>query len=515
MKKIISSIILVFSILTINLNVFAANTETELEVIQKESKTQYLENDQGNITKKIVDYDKENGDVTIEIKVSNVKKDSQENENYEDTEIYLIVDEGLSYYEEKLNQYIDYIKKFANNVLKRNSKTKIGIIGIKGTIHDAEIGEDGKMVIGENDEGDVKGTEQNTEIVCNLTNNVETLEKSLKNMNIDKTRYSRNLEATIKLANKSYSNKVNKILISLYDEVPDIAIGVKLRVNYGGIWGNTIEEAVNSKYKEVSQRTREEILKLEKNNIKFIQLRPEDTSYDTKYYDNKTGEKILDFDGSKYVQNIYGTLEKPLYGKMYTLKNETIDKIISENIYSDVMQIVTSNITNVIVKDYFPKNIINYFDFSYVDKPNIGSVTDKINNNTNAIEWNIGTLEENKVAVLKYKLKIKNMKNKELLDKVIATNEKVEVTYKDYELKEYIVQLTDSPKVKLSAIKQEENKTNNVNDNNKENNTIDTTIASGEIPQTGARIEAIIIIAFVIMIILFTYLKIKKYKDVK
>ena len=200
---------------------------------------------------------------------------------------------------------------------------------------------------------------------------------------------------------------------------------------------------------------------------------------------------------------------------MYTLKNETIDKIISENIYSDVMQIVTSNITNVIVKDYFPKDIINYFNFSYVDKPNIGSVTDKIDSNTNAIEWNIGTLEGNKVAILKYKLKIKDMKNKELLDKVIATNEKVEVTYKDYELKEYMVKLTDSPKVKLSAIKQEENKANNVNGNNKENNTIDTTIASGEIPQTGARIEAIIIIAFVIMIILFTYLKIKKYKDVK
>ena len=302
MKKIISSIIIVFFILTINLNVFAVNTETELEVIQKESKTQYLENDQGNITKKIVDYDKENGDVTIEIKVSNVKKDSQENENYEDTEIYLVVDEGLAYNEEKLNQYIDYIKKFANNVLKRNSKTKIGIIGMKGTIYDGEIGEDGKVIPGENDESDVKGTEQNTEIVCNLTNNVETLEKSLKNMNIDKTRYRRNLEATIKLANKSYSNKVNKILISLYDGVPEIAIGVKSTVSYGGIWGNTIEEAVNSKYKEVSQRTREEILKLEKNNIKFIQLRPEDTSYDAKYYDTKTGEKKLDFDGSKYVK---------------------------------------------------------------------------------------------------------------------------------------------------------------------------------------------------------------------
>lgn len=519
MKKIISSIIIVICILAINANVFATNTTTKLEIIQNESETKYLEDNQGNITKKIIASDKENGEITIEVKVSNEKNSSEENEIYEDTEIYLIVHESLSYNEEKLNQYIGYIKNFANNVLKRNSNTKIGIIGIKGTIYDAEINEDGKMVFGEKDEADVKGTEQNAEIVCNATNNVETLEKSLKNMNVEKIRYRANLEATIKLANKSYSNKVNKILISLFDEVPSIAIGVKSTVHYGGIWGGTIEEAVNEKYSIISQRTREEILKLKGNNIKFIQLRPEDTSYDERYYSTSTGEKILDFDGSKYVQNIYGTLEKPVYGKMYTLKNETIDKIILENISSDVEGIIASDISNVVVKDYFPKDIINYFEFSYVDNPNIGNVTKKIDTNTNVIEWNIGTLQGNKIAILKYKLKLKDMGNKELLDKIIPTNEKIEVTYKDYELKEHKLDLTDSPKVKLCLIeKNENNKNDAINKDDKENNpnnTTDTTIASGKIPQTGTKIEAIIIITFIILAIAYTYIKIKKYKDIR
>lgn len=47
------------------------------------------------------------------------------------------------------------------------------------------------------------------------------------------------------------------------------------------------------------------------------------------------------------------------------------------------------------------------------------------------------------------------MKNKDLLNKTISTNEKVVLTYKDIEQKDYTVTLTSSPKIQLSKIIEE------------------------------------------------------------
>ena len=44
------------------------------------------------------------------------------------------------------------------------------------------------------------------------------------------------------------------------------------------------------------------------------------------------------------------------------------------------------------------------------------------------------TVKDEEEATLKYKLKIKDMQNKNLLEKTISTNEKVVLTYKDMDL---------------------------------------------------------------------------------
>ena len=46
------------------------------------------------------------------------------------------------------------------------------------------------------------------------------------------------------------------------------------------------------------------------------------------------------------------------------------------------------------------------------------------------------------------------MKNNNLLNKTIATNEKVVLTYKDKDSKDYTVELTSSPKIQLSEVKE-------------------------------------------------------------
>ena len=210
MKKIIK-ILNIFLIICIVFsafsNVWAADIKTSLQVIKQASETKYLENDQGYISKTIVNSKPETGEITIEVKVSNLAKDKENTQTYEDTEIYMMVSENISTSKntEKIEKYIDDIVELSSNIVKVNSKTKIGIIGIKGTIRDSQEDENGNLNIGDNDEREVNGSKENAEIVVEPTNKVEDIRSGLQNMNSSKTRYYSNLQAAIRLANKSYS----------------------------------------------------------------------------------------------------------------------------------------------------------------------------------------------------------------------------------------------------------------------------------------------------------------------
>jgi hypothetical protein len=500
MKKIFSGFIITFLLVGLCGNVFATDTKTSLNIIQQTSETKYLENDQGYISKTIVDSNASTGEVTIELKLSNTKEETEASNKYEDTEIYIMISENIVNDEEILEKNLNNISYLAQEILNLDSNIKIGIIGITGTVSNVIENEDGSATFGDNDEVNVEGTEANAEIVVNPTNNVETILNGIKNMNSSKTEYRTNLQAAIRLANKSYSNNVNKILISLYDNVPSIAIGVMSGTSYGG-WNSaysTAEEAIKAKHENIATYTRNEILTLKTSNVQFFLLRPDDTSYDETWYNTNTGKKVLEFDGSPYVQKLYGTIDNPTYGKMYSFDEDSIDTIIKENIYQDVKQLIQQDINIVQIVDYFPSDIVDNFEFSYVGNPSVGTVSEDIDSKTNTITWDIGTLKGNEVATLKYKLKIKNMQNTELLNKTISTNEKVVLTYKDTDSKDYTVTLTSSPKIQLS--KAEETK--------------DTTTATGTLPQTGVGIGLVITIIGLIGVGIIIYFKNNKIKDI-
>ncbi len=233
LKKSFIILIMLLMLVTFCNRVNATEIKTSLNIIQKASETKYLENNQGYISKEIVDSNVENGEVTIELKINNNKKEQENTENYENTEIYLMVSENIVNNEETLTNNINNIEKLVTKIFNKNSKTKVGIIGIKGTINDSKLDEEtGKLITGDKDERKVNGSVNDAEIVVGLTNSLDTIKNGLQNMNSSKTKYRANLQAAIRLANKSYSNNTNKILISLYDNVPDIAIGVPGSFSY-------------------------------------------------------------------------------------------------------------------------------------------------------------------------------------------------------------------------------------------------------------------------------------------
>lgn len=508
LKKFFIFLISIILMIGMCVNVNATELKTSFDVIQKASETKYLENDQGYISKTIVDSNSDTGEVTIELKLSNTAKDKEQTQKYDNTEVYLLVSENIANNEESFQKHFNNITTLTKKIFDTSSKTKIGIVGIKGTISDSKLDENGKMTWGPKDESDVNGSESNAEVVIKATSNQSDIQKSLKNMNSSHEEYRTNLQAAIRLANKSYSKDTNKILISLYDDVPNIAIGVCSTITYGGLFSDysNVKDAVTAKYEKVSTNTQNEILKLKESNISFILLRPGNTSYDDTYYNTETGEKTLDFDGSPYVEKIYGTMDKPTYGKTYSFDSNNIDTIITENIYQDVKELIQSDIKSVKIVDYFPEDITDNFEFSYVGNPSIGTTTEKIDPESKIITWDVGTLKGDEVATLKYKLKIKDMKNSELLNKTIATNEKVVLTYKDTEAKDYTVTLTSSPKVQLTEVKEIK----------KEENEKDDTIAKENFPQTGLNMFITIISIIAITLVgIFMYKKYNSYKDVK
>lgn len=65
MKKTLSLLFLFFIILNISSNVFATELHTQLDIIQKSAETKYLENDQGYISKSIINSDKDKGELQL------------------------------------------------------------------------------------------------------------------------------------------------------------------------------------------------------------------------------------------------------------------------------------------------------------------------------------------------------------------------------------------------------------------------------------------------------------------
>jgi len=154
-------------------------------------------------------------------------------------------------------------------------------------------------------------------------------------------------------------------------------------------------------------------------------------------------------------ENVFGTEINPTGNKYYLVNNININNVITQDILRDVVVKIQNPINTVKIVDYFPENITENFEFSYVGNPSIGTASEAIDEETKTITWDIDTLRGDEVATLKYKLKIKDMENTELLEKTIATNEKVVLTYKDTETKDYTVELTSSPKIKLTEVKEE------------------------------------------------------------
>lgn len=509
LKKLFVIVVMMILVTGMCGNVKAAELKTNLNVVQTESEAKQLENSQGKLQSKVVSCDSTTGTIKVELSVSNTKP------TYENTEILIIVDENLANNPTKLNQYIDQVSSLANIVFKLN--IKIGVIGMKGTISNRQVDSTGKLVIGQNDEGKVNGSASDAEVLVHATNDAQAITTALHNMNSGKITYNSNLQAALKLAKSTYSNNVNKILISTYEGVPSTAIGVCKEVTYGeGSQYTTIEQAVEAKNKDIVSKTKTEIQSLKNTDTDFMLLKLGNANFTQKWYSPTTKELELEVEASQYAQNLYGTTSNPTYGKIYDLENSGLTTTLMK-MYQEFTKVRNTTITSVMAKTYFSKEIRENYTITIGDNaiaPDISKLeTDGY------ITWSIDTLKTGETATLQYILKIKDMNNQSLFNKTALINQKVELTYQDGKGENYTATLSSSPSVQLVNKQEEQNKVDTEKDNKNgtatEEKKQDPTTAKGTIPQTGInRIVAISLVSAIIIVIAILYKKYHQYKDI-
>jgi len=434
MKKLIKIIIVLFVMIS-PLQTFAQTTN-ELQVIKESSEKKYLENDQGYISKNIVESNKDTGEITIEVTLANISK------LYENlsttTEIFLVVDNSPSMDfvtasgETRKDIILNSASQLVESIFNLSNNVKIGLVdfhGVNGWLDYASI--------------------YNANLVQKLTDDKDKILTAITNQLNKETVGGTNIDAGLQMAAKNFSeNSANKIIILLSDGVPNADCEGNNSSN-----DVTEEEAIT-----IQETTKNTILSLKEKGIYTITMLTgiyeEDGNTDkdgTIYEDVNTIEEEL-----AAVEKIFGTIENPNADKYYLVNSTNVNEVITKDILEDVSEKINSLMKEVIITDYFPIDIKDNFDFSYVETPSLGTVSPTIDEESNSIVWNIGELKGNETTSLKYKLKIKDINNEELIDKVISTNEKIVLDYKDSNDESYNVILDSSPQIKLVKIQESE-----------------------------------------------------------
>ena len=388
----------------------AAYADVTMSVIKEPTATINY-GDNSIVERSVISKDLDNKEITLQLKVTNNEGSSKPT-----GEVMLVLDNSKSMIDNKVTadktrkEFVtESAKTLITNLLKDNTKLKIGVVSFSTA---TEVSNE--------------GTEKDANLVSALSNDANTLNTAISN--IEYTGPRTDLQAGINLAKSQFTSdtdKAHKYIIVLSDGVPNVAL------NY------------NKQYysDDVITKTKTELQSLSSvaDNI-YIMLTGITDGDAIANPSTKTYNQI--------VEEIFGTQAKPTIGNFYYISDDKITDTIT-NIYKALLPI-SKSITNINVKDYFTDEIVKNFDFSYVKEPNIGTISDKIDTTTNSITWTIPELKSGETAIVQYKLKLKTNYDTNIVNKVLDTNTKLDVTYTNSDNKTDTKSTDITPQVKLT-----------------------------------------------------------------
>ena len=363
------------------------------------------------VERSIISKNLDNKEITLQLKVTN-----NEEKLKPTGEVMLVIDNSKSMLEAVTDQntredlVIDSSKTLITNLLKDNDKLKIGVVSFST-----------------NSDVSKEGTIEDAKLISELTNDTDKLISSVSTIEYNGPRT--NLDSGITLAKKYFTDatdNTHKYIIILSDGVPNVAI------DYDKSYFSD----------DVIAKTKSSLQSLSNSSDNVIVM----------LTGIKNGEVVASPSTKTYneiIEEIFGTVEKPTVGKFYYITDDKIEETIKDSIYKDLLP-VSQSFKDIKITDYFSKEIVDNYSFSYTKKPEIGEISSLIDKSTNSITWTIPELNYGETAVVEYTLKLNENYNSEIVGKVLDTNSKLDVTYTDNSNVTDTKSSTVTPKIKLA-----------------------------------------------------------------
>ena len=406
MKK--SVFITLFLILILVTNISFASYETvTMEVVEEPICTIEI-GENSKFEKKLISKDLNNKEVTLQLQVTNEESSTQPT-----GEIMIVLDNSQSMTHEigettRYDLILESASTLINSLLDGNDNLKIGVVRFSSNLDATK-----------------EGTLEDASLVSDLSSDPEALNSAISN--IEFTGLRTDLDAGLSLASQYFtSEENNKYIIVLTDGVPNLALDYE---------GNYYSD-------DVINKTNSRLQTLESSGYNIITML---TGIDEP--DSTPGTTSKTF--AQIIEETFGTETNPTAGKFYYVQDDEIEQTITQDIYNDLLPI-GHTLTDITITDYFPQEIIDNFEFAYVSEANIGNISAEVDPETNSITWTIPELEVGQTATVQYKLKLKEDFDSNIVDKILDTNEKVDITYTNFEGEEISDTSDVTPKLRLT-----------------------------------------------------------------
>lgn len=403
--------ITIFVVLILIANISFASYSTVTMTVVEEPVCTIEMGENSKFEKKLISKDLNNKEVTLQLQITN-----EEISTKPTGEVVLVIDNSSSMTQDASNGktrkdlVFNSTKTLISNLLKDNDDLKIGIVQFST-----------------NTDVQKEGTAEDAKLVHGLTNDATALNNAISNIDTNGPRTD--LQSGLLLGKEQFTEADNnKYIIILTDGIPNVAV-----------------EYDKQYYSDdVISKTKTELEQLGKNNINVITMLTGISNPDDKpnsYVTEKTNAQII--------SEVFGTTKNPTVGKFYYVTDDKVESTITNDIYNSLLPI-NKSFKNIKVVDYFPQYIIDNFDFAYVSESNIGNISAEVNKEDNSITWTIPELEVGKTATVQYKLKLKQNFDSKIVGDILDTNEKVDISYNDFDEKIQNKTSNITPKLKLA-----------------------------------------------------------------
>lgn len=453
-------------------NVKIESSKSTMELVDK-SVCEIDLNNIGKFKKELTHFDKNKKEITINLTVTNTAK---REEIAKPVEIYLVLDNSdsmeVTYQNKPKTDYvIQTASLFVDSLFEHFTNPKIGIVSFSSV---DPISSTSSVSL---------GTENDAILLLPLSDSKETIKNTINSYD-DKIGPYTNIEAGLSLAQSNFTNSTEsvKYVVLISDGVPNLSLDTSTTLTYSGT------TAINTKIKLQNMQTQGYHI------FSVLMGLNESDINNPNAPVSQTTEKNMTY--RELAEEIFGTVSNPTAGDFYFIDYDSLDTTVNGKIFNQITDVKDNTLKNIIIKDYFPQEIIDNFDFEHLIAPNFGTVTDEIDTADNSITWNIDVLKEGELATLSYKLKLKDKYNKSIVNVILPTNEKVDITFEDLSGKGN-ANSDVSPKVRV---------------NYKEPVVPDNTISETPIPQTGN--YSMVIIFAIIAISIFAISRILAIRKV-